>query len=123
MRALIADDSAVLRTIIADSLRALGVADMVEAGNVDDALKAFAQQEFDLVVTDRIMPGGGGTRVVQGIRAENSEVPTVMITATGSDREEVAGAIQAGVTDYLLKPLTPDALSEKLGKFCATEHV
>ena len=117
-RVLVADDSKMIRTIIADMLRNLGVKEIVEAANGSEAVKAFGQDEFDLVVSDWQMPGICGLEVVEAIRATGSEVPIIMVTATGTKPEHVVDAVEAGVSDYLLKPFSPAVLREKLGKYC-----
>jgi len=53
--------------------------------------------------------------VIQEIRAQDSKVPIIMIT-TEAEKSRVMQAIQAGVSDYLVKPFTADTLREKLTK-------
>ncbi|MEE8451699.1 MAG: response regulator, partial [Thermoguttaceae bacterium] len=112
------DDSGVIRTIIGDMLRDLGVEEVVEAVDGREAVTSFEQDEFDLVVLDWQMPGMCGLEVIETIRATGSEVPIIMVTATGTQSEHVVDAVEAGATDYLLKPFAPAALREKLGKYC-----
>ena len=64
------------------------------------------------------MPGMCGLEVIEGIRATGSEVPIIMVTATGTKNEHVVDAIETGVTEYLLKPFDPAVLREKLGHYC-----
>ena len=110
-----ADDSKTMRTIIRRSLQAVGVADATEAGDGNEAVAMFKPGEFDLVLTDWNMPGKTGPELAREIRAQDANVPIIMIT-TEADKDRVLLAIQCGVTDYLLKPFTPDALREKLVK-------
>jgi two-component system, chemotaxis family, chemotaxis protein CheY len=104
-----------MRKIILRSLNALGVTDVVEAADGAQAIAAFQPGVFDLVLTDWNMPNKSGLDVTQDIRARDAQVPIIMIT-TEADRGHVIQAIQAGVTDYLVKPFTTDALQEKLSK-------
>ena len=117
-RVLVADDSSVIRKIIGDMLRDFGVKEIVEVANGNEAVKAFEQEEFDLVVSDWQMPGMCGLEVIEAIRATGSDVPIIMVTATGIKHEHVVDAIEAGASDYLLKPFNPAVLREKLGKYC-----
>ncbi len=71
--------------------------------------------QFDLVLTDWNMPGKTGLEVIKEIRAKDAKVPIIMIT-TEAEKSRVLAAIQAGVSDYLVKPFTPDTLREKLAK-------
>ena len=116
IRVLMADDSKTMRTIIRRSLQAVGVNEATEAGDGSEAIAMFKPGEFDLVLTDWNMPGQPGIEVARAIRAQDAKVPIIMIT-TEADKERVVQAVQAGVTDYLLKPFTPDALREKLAKY------
>ena len=115
-RVLIADDSGTMRTILRRSLEALGVKGTVEAGDGIQALSLFRTGEFDLVLTDWNMPGKTGLEVVREIRAQDAKIPIVMVT-TESERANVLEAIKAGVSDYLVKPFTTEALQAKLTRF------
>ena len=117
LKVLVVDDSGVMRKIIIRSLNALGVTDIVEAGDGADALEKFKAQSCDMVLTDWNMPVKSGIELAQDIRALGSQVPIVMIT-TEAEKSHVLQAIQAGVNDYLTKPFENDVLREKLTKFC-----
>ena len=114
-KVLIADDSGTMRKIIIRSLNAVGIKDIVEAADGDEACTLFEAGQFDLVLTDWNMPGKTGLEVVQTIRAAGSKVPIVLITTEG-EKSRVLQAIQAGVSDYLVKPFEADSLREKLEK-------
>lgn len=114
-KVLVADDSSTMRTIIRRSLEALGVTDSVEANDGEQAVAKFTPGEFDLVLTDWNMPGKNGLEVVEEIRKQDAEVPIVMVTTEG-EKTRVLAAIQAGVSDYLVKPFDVDTLREKLMK-------
>ena len=115
-RVLVADDSSTMRKIILRSLTAVGVTNVVEAADGDEAVSMFDAGQFDVVLTDWNMPGKSGREVVQEIRAKNKDVPIVMVT-TEAEKSSVVEAIQAGVSDYLVKPFTAKTLREKLEKF------
>ncbi len=117
-RVLVADDCKVIRKIVADMLRGLGVEEVVEAIDGGEAVTAFQQNDFDLVILDWQMPGMCGLEVIETIRTTGSEVPIIMVTATGVEHEHVVDAVEVGVSDYLLKPFDPGVLREKLGKYC-----
>jgi two-component system chemotaxis response regulator CheY len=116
IRVLIADDSGTMRTIIRRSLESIGITNPVEAADGTQAISMFQAGQFDLVLTDWNMPGKSGLEVARAIRAQDKQVPIVMIT-TESEKTRVVEAIQAGVSDYLVKPFTPDGLRSKLEKF------
>ncbi len=118
MRVLVADDSSTMRKIILRALAAVGANDVAEAADGTEAVSMFKPGSFDLVLTDWNMPGKTGLEVVQAIRAQDAAVPIMMVT-TEAERDRVMQAISAGVTDYLIKPFTADALREKLQKHVA----
>ncbi len=114
-RVLVADDSGTMRKIIIRSLNAVNVTDIIEAGNGDEAWDLFQQNTVDIVLTDWNMPGKTGLELLKCIREVNKEVPVILIT-TEAEKSRVLQAIQAGVSDYLVKPFEADALRAKLGK-------
>ncbi len=114
-RVLVADDSSTMRKIILRSLQAVGVTETTEAADGTEAVALFKPGEFDMVLTDWNMPGKTGLEVVSEIRAQDADVPIIMVT-TEAEKGRVMQAIQAGVSDYLVKPFTADTLREKLEK-------
>ena len=71
--------------------------------------------KFDLVLTDWNMPNKSGLEVIKEIRADNKQVPIIMVT-TEAEKSRVIEAVEAGVTDYLVKPFSADTLRQKLEK-------
>jgi two-component system chemotaxis response regulator CheY len=118
MKVLVADDSGIMRKIIIRSLNAVGVSDIVEAADGQEAIDAYKAEPVDLILTDLNMPNKSGLDVVTEIRALGSTVPIIMVT-TEAQKSQVIAAIQAGVSDYLTKPFEADDLRAKLDKFVA----
>ncbi len=120
MKLLLADDSGTMRTIQKRCLLKLGIAeaDITEAEDGQQALQRFQSQTFDIVLSDWNMPNMDGLTFLQKVRETNKDVPFIMIT-TEAERARVVTAIQNGVTDYLVKPFTPDDLALKLEKWVA----
>lgn len=114
-RVLVADDSSTMRKIILRSLDAVGVADATEAIDGEEALDLFEPGKFDLVLTDWNMPRKTGLDVIREVRKLDSDVTIIMVT-TEAEKARVLEAIQAGVSDYLVKPFTAETLREKLEK-------
>jgi len=114
-RVLVADDSSTMRKIILRSLQAVGVEDVTEAADGSEAVSLFKPGEFEMVLTDWNMPGKTGLEVIEEIRGQDAKVPIIMVT-TEAEKGRVMQAIQAGVSDYLVKPFTADTLREKLEK-------
>lgn len=116
IKVLLADDSGVMRKIIARTLTAAGVTNITEAADGDEAWNRFSSEAFDLVLSDWNMPGRTGLELLTAIRASGSKTPVVLIT-TEAEKSRILDAIRAGVSDYVIKPFEADALKQKLEKF------
>ncbi len=116
MKVLVVDDSAMTRMVVRKMLGTLGVEDIVEAEDGQQALEIFAGGGVDAVFSDWNMPNMNGLELLQEIRKQDPDVPVIMITTEGS-RAKVMDAIQHHVSDYLVKPFTPASLKEKLTKW------
>jgi two-component system chemotaxis response regulator CheY len=115
-RALVVDDSGVMRKVIVRSLNAVGFTDIVEAADGAEAFRMLQETTVSLVLTDWNMPNKSGIELTRDIRATGSTVPIFMITTEG-ERGRVVEAVQSGVNDYLLKPFTSETVREKLEKY------
>jgi two-component system chemotaxis response regulator CheY len=104
-----------MRRIIIRSLEEIGMAEVVEANDGEEAIAEFAKHDFALVLTDWNMPKKNGLELIQAIRATGSKVPIIMIT-TESEKARVFTAIEAGVSDYLIKPFDAETLRGKVEK-------
>jgi two-component system, chemotaxis family, chemotaxis protein CheY len=114
MRFLVVDDSATMRRIVVNSLGRIGFNDCVEAADGIEALESF-DPSVDFVITDWNMPNMSGLDFVRALRGrdEGRTVPILMVT-TRSVREDIVQAAQAGVSNYIVKPFTPQVLKEKI---------
>ena len=117
VRALIVDDSSVMRKIVERSLRQAGLDVLVvrEAGSGVEGLEVLRAERVDLILTDINMPLMDGLEFVRQIKAQNLApgVPVVMIT-TESSEEHVKQAIQAGARGYIRKPFTAEQVKERV---------
>ncbi|MGB9235999.1 MAG: response regulator [Terriglobales bacterium] len=115
IRALIVDDSSVMRKIVERSLRQAGLEleEVVEAGNGAEALAALGKGAVDLILCDINMPVMDGLEFVRQLpTVENAkDVPVVMITTEGSETH-VVQALTAGARGYIRKPFTPEQVRE-----------
>ncbi len=117
VRALIVDDSSVMRKIIERALRQAGLNPLLvhEAGSGTEGLDLLKAKQVDLILSDINMPSMDGLEFLRQIRAQNLApgVPVVMIT-TESSEEHVKQAIQAGARGYIRKPFTADQVKERV---------
>jgi two-component system, chemotaxis family, chemotaxis protein CheY len=117
VRALIVDDSKVMRKIVERSLRQAGVESLLvlEAGSGLEALEILRVKQVDLILSDINMPLMDGLELVRQLRTQKiaDGVPVVMIT-TESSEEHVKQAIEAGAMGYIRKPFTPDQMKRRV---------
>ena len=116
LKVLVADDSSTMRKIIIRSLEAVGVTGAVEACDGAEAFNKYQGDNFDLILTDWNMPNKTGLELVKDVRTSGGTLPIIMIT-TEAEKPRVVEAVTAGVSDYLIKPFTAEALRAKLEKF------
>jgi two-component system chemotaxis response regulator CheY len=117
IRALIVDDSSVMRKIVERALRQAGLDPLVihEAGSGTEGLEVLKSRPVDLILSDINMPSMDGLEFLRQIRTQNlaPDVPVVMIT-TESSEEHVRQAIQAGAQGYIRKPFTAEQVKERV---------
>ena len=120
MKILVIDDSGVMRRIHKNTLLEQNIAesDIIEATDGEEALKIAKEQDIGIFLVDWNMPKIDGLKLVQVIRAMNkyAETPIIMITSEAA-KYNVVEAINAGVTNYIIKPVRGNTLWEKIGKY------
>ncbi|QQO11201.1 response regulator [Breznakiella homolactica] len=117
MKILVCDDADVMRRIHINILMEHGINpnDIIQAGNGKEALEKIEGNTIRLFLIDWNMPNLNGFELVQKIRTmdQYKTTPIVMVTAEGG-RYNVMEAIEAGVTNYVLKPIKADILWSKI---------
>ncbi len=117
MKILIVDDFATMRKILRNQLGQLGFKNLDEADDGTTALPKIQSGGFDFIVCDWNMPKMSGLDLLKTVRADENtkKIPFLMVTAEAL-KENIVAAIQAGVSDYVVKPFTPQTLEEKMNK-------
>ncbi len=114
--ALIVDDSRAVRKLLAQTLNDLGY-ETSEAENGKAALAVLQARPspLELILTDWNMPEMNGLDLLKAVRdkPEYEGVPVVMVT-TETEMEHMAAALEAGATEYVMKPFTREILADKL---------
>jgi two-component system, OmpR family, response regulator len=112
MRILIAEDDSILADGLIRSLRQSGYAvDHVRHGV--DADNALSLQTFDLLILDLGLPMMSGLEVLRRLRARNSQIPVLILTAADSVDERVKG-LDLGADDYMAKPFALNELEARV---------
>jgi two-component system chemotaxis response regulator CheY len=118
MRILLVDDSKTMRNIQRAVLAQLGHTDILEAGDGQDALSKAPAFRPELMLVDWNMPNMDGLTFVKAWRTMNKTTPIIMVT-TEAEKARVIEAIKAGVNNYVVKPFTPDLLSQRIAETLA----
>lgn len=113
MKALVVDDSSTMRKIVTGALKQVGVTEVGEAANGEEAVAAVAKEDFDVVLMDWNMPKMLGIDAVKAIRASGKKVPIIMVT-TEAEKSRLIEALKAGANNYIIKPFTPDVIGAKV---------
>jgi DNA-binding response OmpR family regulator len=120
-KVLVLEDEANIRSFVVLNLNRAGY-ETVEAGSGEEALELLKQHpDIRLALLDVMLPGIDGFEVCHRIRASNSKVGIIMLTARTQEMDKVTG-LMTGADDYVTKPFSPaeltarvDALSRRLG--------
>ncbi len=114
MKFLVVDDSVTMRRVIINALQRIGYTETIEATDGDDALGRF-NESVGFIITDWNMPRMSGVDFARAVRATSAgaTVPILMVTSRGA-RNDISAAVEAGVTNYVLKPFTPATLKAKI---------
>ena len=108
LKILVVDDEARMRKLVKDFLVNKGFS-VIEAADGEEAVDVFfAQKDIALVILDVMMPKMDGWEVLKTIR-KYSQVPVIMLTARGEERDELQG-FALGVDEYISKPFSPKIL-------------
>jgi DNA-binding response OmpR family regulator len=116
---IIEDDAgtrALVRRIVQQSSKVV-----LEATNGLDALSVIEREDPDLIITDLRMPLLDGFELVAALRgsAAHAAIPVICLTSVDS-RDEIARLLDAGITDYVLKPVKPAELTDRVKRALAT---
>ena len=114
---LVVDDFATMRRILKNILRQIGFTNISEADDGKSALNMLKKQKFDLVLCDWNMPEMSGLELLKKVKADDGlkDIPFVMVTAE-AQKDNIIQAVQAGVSNYVVKPFTAETINEKLEK-------
>jgi two-component system chemotaxis response regulator CheY len=117
MKVLVVDDFSTMRRIVKNILRQLGFENILEADDGMSALDVLRSQSVDFIISDWNMPRLSGIELLKAVRTseEWKDLPFLMVTAEGQ-KENVIEAVKAKVSNYIVKPFTPETLAEKIKK-------
>ena len=117
LRVLVVDDDPYMRKVVRTMLNAIGVKTVYEAPDGASGLDAIRRNDPDLVIVDWEMPMIDGAQLVRMVRSPGAfpmpDVPIIMLSGHG-DRWRVMEAARIGAHEYLLKPISIQALQDRI---------
>jgi two-component system chemotaxis response regulator CheY len=115
MHVLIVDDQMSIRSLVRSSLAQLGIVNVSEAADGEEAMKSLLQRPVHLIISDYNMPNMDGMALLQAVRSHPPTRQTAFIMLTGrAERELVQQAVKFGVNNYLVKPFNVGVLKGKI---------
>jgi CheY-like chemotaxis protein len=122
MKALVVDDSAILRKVIIKTLNELGIQDITEADSGLAAIDLWPTARFDLMLIDRNMPGLDGAASVQRLRAlPDGERAKILMVSSDATVDRIKDAMAAGCNGFLPKPFSQVQLKRQLERLLGRE--
>ena len=117
MRVLIVDDFSTMRRIVRNILRQIGFNNVVEADDGTTAWDVLNREKIDVSVSDWNMPQMTGIDLLRKVRSSEqfADIPFLMVTAE-AQQENIIEAVQAKVSNYIVKPFTADTMKQKIDK-------
>jgi two-component system OmpR family response regulator len=112
MHLLLIEDDAQTAAFIVTALTDRGH-QVTASGDGATALAAAATRQFDVIISDRMLPDGDGLAMIAGLRRAGQRGPVLLLTALGSEEDRVQG-LNAGADDYLVKPFSMAELAARI---------
>jgi len=115
LRVLVVDDASAMRDSVKFSLQQMGFKHIDLENSGETALNKLTIEGFDIVITDLRMPGMSGIDLVREMKADDTlrHISVLVLTAE-NEKEKVLELVKAGVSGYIIKPYTQEALHEKI---------
>ena len=113
-KVLVVDDEEVIRDVCAQILTNEGY-EVATASSGKQALRMVSEITYDAVVTDIMMPDMSGLELLEILRSTNLDVCTIVITGLGTF-DMATQSDRLGAREFVVKPFTPDELSEAVRK-------
>jgi two-component system chemotaxis response regulator CheY len=115
IKVLVVDDVSSARKSLILILRQIGIKNVTEAKSSMEALERLQKETFQLIISDWEMPDINGLELLTMVKEGHTHknIPFIMITSA-SEKDRVIKALEAGVTDYAIKPICLETLSNKI---------
>lgn len=104
-----------MQNILRHIFKAQKLKDVFLASSEKEAIRILNTKTIDLLLTEWMMPKESGLSFVKRIRAQEPELPIIMVTGMNS-KEDILEAIETGINEYILKPVVPKEVMQKAVK-------
>lgn len=115
MKILVAEDEIMMRKTIEFRLKKDGY-DVYTAPDGREALQKISECDFDLVITDVMMPFASGMEIISAAKKKYHKIHVIVLSSMGQENT-VLEAFQLGADDYIIKPFSPNELSMRVKRF------
>ena len=117
IKILLVDDNLETRLFIRSVLKKLGFKNLVLAENGLEGLEQLKSDDFDLVISDWNMPVMDGLELFRSLKNGNilKKIPFLLVTGE-TDKYKVMEAVKAGIDQYVVKPIQPEDLENRIKK-------
>lgn len=112
---LVVDDFASMRMQIRSLLAQMGFRSVLEARSGGEAMALLEHEAIDFIISDWAMAGCSGLDLLRYVKGheKHRNLPFLMVTGF-AEKENVIKAVEAGVSNYIIKPFTPETLETKI---------
>lgn len=114
---LIIDDDKFSRTFAKTALYQIGIKQIKEAANIQEAIDVLNEYKIDVILLDQQIPEKAGLEFLQELKSgtygENKNIPVIMVTVDTKE-QTVLTAKKLGIQEYLVKPISPIALKKRI---------
>lgn len=115
MKILVAEDDLMMRKTIEFRLKKDGHF-VYPVADGRDALQKIEEEDFDLIITDVMMPFASGLEIISAVKIKHPTLPVIVLSAMGQE-STVLEAFQLGADDYITKPFSPNELAIRVKRF------
>ncbi|SDA21208.1 two-component system, chemotaxis family, response regulator CheY [Ruminococcus sp. YE71] len=113
MKVLVCDDSMFARKSLVMFIKSMGIENVFEAADGQQAIEAYSEHRPDLVFMDIVMPVVTGIDALAKIREIDADAKVIMASSVGT-QNHLKAAIKAGATDFLQKPISNDQVKQTI---------
>ena len=108
MPILVAEDDELILKTIEHKLKKQGYEVLLSRDGLH-AIETFKSEKIDLIITDIMMPFASGIEILSAVRAQNKEIPVIMLSSMGQE-DVILEAFDLGASDFIVKPFSPSEL-------------